>query len=162
MGFRGRPAKPTNLKLIEGNPGKRKLETNEPNPEPVLAPPQGWLNAEAKGIWRRLMPELFRWGLVTKLDLDILAMYCDAVAEVHFARRKIARAGYEAKTPSGYRQQSHWIHTRNQAVKRAAELGTHFGLTPAARTRLKGTAQGELFDTPPGETPAARSGWDSL
>lgn len=41
----GRPAKPTALKLLQGNPGKRKLKKDGPAPAPLAETPDarsGW------------------------------------------------------------------------------------------------------------------------
>lgn len=35
MAIRGKKPKPTNLKILEGNPGKRPLNLNEPKPIPI-------------------------------------------------------------------------------------------------------------------------------
>jgi phage terminase small subunit len=50
----GPKPKPTELKIIEGNPGKRPLNKNEPRP-PRLSPQcPNWLLPEAKKEWKRL------------------------------------------------------------------------------------------------------------
>ena len=47
----GRP-KPTNLKLIEGNPGKRPLPGNEPKPKPKAPSMPSDLDYQAKKTWK--------------------------------------------------------------------------------------------------------------
>ena len=47
--MRGRPPKPTNLRVLEGNPGTRPLDVNEPKPrirKRAPAPPKTWATKE--------------------------------------------------------------------------------------------------------------------
>lgn len=54
----GRPPKPTHLKVIAGNPGKRALPTNEPQPElRDLEPPRD-LDEDEQREWDRIAPLL--------------------------------------------------------------------------------------------------------
>ena len=48
MATRGRKPKPTALKVLEGNPGKRPLNENEPKPENKAPRCPSWLEQEAK------------------------------------------------------------------------------------------------------------------
>lgn len=54
MAQRGRKPKPTALKVLEGNPGKRQLNVVEPKPRNKAPKCPAWLDAEAKKEWRRL------------------------------------------------------------------------------------------------------------
>ena len=58
----GPPPTPTNLKLLRGNPGKRKLNANEPDPEPAIPPCPSHLDKVAKKEWRRISKELLALG----------------------------------------------------------------------------------------------------
>ena len=48
MATRGRKPKPTNLKVLEGNPGQRPLNDNEPKPGKKAPTCAAWLEPEAK------------------------------------------------------------------------------------------------------------------
>ncbi len=50
MAVRGRKPKPSHLKLVTGNPGKRAINTQEPVPERILPAPPPELTAEARGV----------------------------------------------------------------------------------------------------------------
>ena len=54
----GRKPKPTAVKKLEGNPGKRKLNTKEPNPGKRMPDCPAWLLPEAKTEWIRLSEKL--------------------------------------------------------------------------------------------------------
>ena len=50
----GRRPKPTHLKLIQGNPGKRSLNDAEPNPPRGVPSPPDHMTSAAKEAWNRL------------------------------------------------------------------------------------------------------------
>lgn len=83
----GRPNKPTALKTLEGNPGKRPLNENEPKPEPGLPDPPPSLCDIALAEWNERGPGLARIGVITEVDAAIFAAYCQAFADWTRARR---------------------------------------------------------------------------
>lgn len=80
MAGRGRPPKPTAVKELEGNPGKRPLNKNEPKPKQIAPKCPSWLEPDAKKEWRRLSKELETMGLLTQVDMAAFAGYCQAYA----------------------------------------------------------------------------------
>jgi len=82
MTIPGRKPKPTKLKIIEGNPGKRPLNENEPIPQSIAPECPDWLSDDAKKEWKRLAPELERLGLLTVLDMAAFAGYCQSYAKL--------------------------------------------------------------------------------
>ena len=78
--MRGRRPKPTRLKMLTGNPGKRPLNDDEPRPEASIpeCPPE--LGPVAREEWDRLVGELAALRLLTNLDRAALAAYCGAYA----------------------------------------------------------------------------------
>jgi phage terminase small subunit len=73
--MRGRRPKPSRIKALTGNPGKRPLNAQEPRPEPALpeCPPE--LSPASRREWERLSAELSKLNLVTNLDRGGLATY---------------------------------------------------------------------------------------
>ena len=71
MAKRGRKPKPTALKKLEGNPGKRPLNELEPMPQVTMLRCPNWLEPEAKKEWRRLAPVLI--GLVLAYYFNMAA-----------------------------------------------------------------------------------------
>ena len=78
--MRGRKPKPTHLKLIEGNPGKRRVNPVEPVPLPELHAPPPFLPQEGQDEWKRVATELYNLGLLTVVDRTALAAYCHSYA----------------------------------------------------------------------------------
>jgi len=56
---------PTALKILRGNPGKRRLNREEPQSLPTDATPPADLPAAAVAIWEERVPELIRMGVMT-------------------------------------------------------------------------------------------------
>src|SRR5580704_4521684 len=97
----GRRPKPTALKVIEGNPGGRPLNPDEPKPSGIPSCPRH-LNKEARAEWHRISKELVTIGLLTSIDRAALAAYCVAYSRWIEAEHNIAKFGHVVKAPSGY------------------------------------------------------------
>lgn len=65
----GRKPKPTAVKKLEGNPGKRKLNTKEPVPAKGMPDCPEWLLPEAKKEWERLADLMNQMGVLTEVDM---------------------------------------------------------------------------------------------
>ena len=70
----GRKPKPAAVKKLEGNPGKRKLNTKEPNPGKGMPDCPAWLLPEAKTEWIRLSEKLNQMGVLTEIDRSAFAL----------------------------------------------------------------------------------------
>ena len=76
--MRGRRPKPTHLKVMRGNPGKRALNPHEPKPRPAMPTCPAHLCPSAKAEWKRLARELHALSILSNLDRAALAGYCQA------------------------------------------------------------------------------------
>ena len=144
----GRKRKPPQLRVLQGNAGKRPIEHG---PKVEIAAPKCpvWLPKEAKAEWKFITAELERYGLVSKLDRAALSVYCTSVALLEMAERKLKEpGGHVDETPNGLLQQSVWMQIRNKAVDQIMKTAPEFGLTPAARSRVdvKAPEQTDFFD----------------
>jgi hypothetical protein len=50
----GQRPKPAKLRLVQGNPGKRPINTAEPQSKPLAGPPAAW-TGEQQALWRELV-----------------------------------------------------------------------------------------------------------
>ena len=73
----GRRPKPTKLKLVTGNPGKRKLNDNEPQPAREIPSPPSHLTDWGKTAWGRMTVLLDGMGVLTVADTFALERLCD-------------------------------------------------------------------------------------
>ena len=136
MAQRGRKPKPTVLKILEGNPGKRPLNINEPIPKNKAPKCPTWLELEAKKEWRRASKQLEQLGILTEVDMAAFAGYCQAYARWKEAEEFISKHGSIIKTPSGYWQQVPQVSIASSYLKIMSRFCEQFGLTPAARSRI--------------------------
>lgn len=134
--MRGRKPKPTHIKAITGNPGKRPLNVTEPQPEITVpeCPPE--LNDAAKREWNRLVNELAKLRLLTNLDRAALASYCAAYALWAEAVEAIQKYGAMVKSPNGYPVQSPYVSIANRQTEIMLRIASEFGFTPASRGRI--------------------------
>ena len=96
----GRKPKPTAVKALEGNPGKRSLNTGEPKPEKKAPRCPAWLEGEAKKEWKRMAGQMEKLGILTEIDMAAFAGYCQAYARWKEAEEFITQHGTIVKTPS--------------------------------------------------------------
>lgn len=143
----GRPPKPTHLKLIEGNPGKRRLNAHEPMPDHVLPDPPEFLTVDAGIEWMRLSEELFRLGLLTGIDRGALAAVCQAYGRWQRAERALAemaksdRATGALLVKSGKgAMENPLVGTARRAMSDYVRFCSEFGMTPSARSRVEAGA----------------------
>lgn len=136
MATPGRKPKPTALKILEGNPGKQKLNKNEPIPPTAEIRCPKWLLPEAKKEWKRLASSLKAMGVLTPVDITAFAGYCQAYARWREAEEFITQHGSIFKTPSGYVQQVPQVSIAQQNLKIMQSFCTEFGMTPACRSRI--------------------------
>ena len=135
MGKRGPAPKPTELKRLAGNPGKRPLNESEPKPTGTPACPS-WLGKEAKAEWKRILPALVELNLIGKVDRAALAAYCVSFATFREAEEAIQKHGYIFSTENGYLQQRPEVGIRSKALEQMRQFLSEFGMTPSSRTRL--------------------------
>lgn len=136
MATRGRKPTPTAIKELEGNPGHRPLNDQEPKPVKKAPPCPKNLEPEAKKEWRRLAKHMESLGILTELDMAAFASYCQHYARWKEAEDFLTQHGTIVKTPSGYWQQVPQVsiaQTYNKLMMKAAE---QFGLTPSSRSRI--------------------------
>lgn len=134
--MRGRRPKPTRLKALTGNPGKRPLNEDEPMPEMNVpeCPPE--LGPVAHREWDRLVGELITLRILTNLDRAALAAYCGAYALWAEATESIQKFGTMVKSPSGYPIQSPYVSIANRQAEIMMRIASEFGFTPASRGRI--------------------------
>jgi phage terminase small subunit len=112
MAVRGQKPKPTRLKLVTGNPGKRPINAAEPKPAGKPVKP-----AFVKGKAAKLWAEYSRIGFwLTEADSHALAVWCALGAEIE---KDVARMN-------------------SSRISQWRTLSSELGFLPASRSRLHG------------------------
>jgi P27 family predicted phage terminase small subunit len=151
----GRPPKPTHLKLLRGNPGKRALNKNEPKPQisADLPEPPIFLSGYGLEEWNRIGLELHRLRLLTVVDINTLAAYCEAYARWRTAEETLKRLavsdpmthGLLIKSTANTPMPNPLVWVAHKAAAAMVKYGAEFGLTPAARSRIAATDADKSF-----------------
>lgn len=155
----GRRPKPTHLKVVSGNPGKRALNKREPKPERVVPSCPEHLGTEGKVAWGRLCAVLDRMGVLTEADALALERLCDCYAEILECRLLVARDGRTYSSIRGIGDEDSKIEQvlmkANPAVAMLADADrrfkgylVEFGLTPAARSKVQVKGDGDSEKDP--------------
>ena len=110
----GRKPKPTAVKKLEGNPGKRKLNTKEPVPAKGMPACPNWLLPEAKNEWERLADLMNQMGVLAEVDMAAFAAYCQS-----YARWKEAQELMDPHLRAGQSRLSSSIYLYTQRFLRA-------------------------------------------
>lgn len=141
MGRRGPPPQPTNLRLLRGNPGKRSISSHEPQPKLVNPSCPSWLRPEVKAIWRRTVATIQEMRILTRVDRDALAAYCQTYARWKAAEQFLDQHGevYPVRDDKGNvrcMKQYPQARTALQLLQVLRCYQQEFGMTPSARTRV--------------------------
>lgn len=138
-----RPTKPTALKLIAGNPGKRALPKHEPQFKQGVGQPPETLDSVGAQCWKRLAALLDRTGVLTEPDGYALERMCDAYADIEACKTLIERDGRTYTTKNAAGDSLIKTHPAVGQLRAADALFksylVEFGLTPAARSKVHAT-----------------------
>ena len=135
MAARGRPRKPTKLKILEGNPGRRPLNKSEPQYAPTVKKPAD-LTPTASDWWDLVVPQLVRVGLAQAVDVPSLTILAE-----DYSAWKRASAMYVSESPVVARGST--ILVSNPLLRAVKDFGAAyrqgaaaFGLTAQSRSIL--------------------------
>lgn len=116
MGIRGRRPKPTPLRLLQGNPGKRAIPDVPDLPTTSGLEPPDWLTGKAGEFWAAHAPSLQAAGLLPDVMREYFAAGC-----YYWSIFRTPREDYRA---------------RRDAYDRAVKVFKDFGMTPVDLARL--------------------------
>ena len=121
--MRGRPPKPTALKILQGNPGRRPLNKREP--EPTLGKPEKpeGLGPYGEEIWDELIEQLIMMQVMSTADRRALEL--------------CARSYQEYRQALTQTDKKISVTAASDAWKRCKSMLVEFGLTPSSRSRVK-------------------------
>jgi len=139
MAIRGRKPKPAQIKQLGGNPGKRPINQNEPQPpgDPDLKTPYGLFGKDGKKLWAALAPDLDAMGILKPVDLPALQNLCIHYDQMMMAKRALDQDGLFQIDEKGIIRRHPAGLIFNQASKAFRSYAADFGLTPTARARLQ-------------------------
>ena len=137
MGRHGPIPFPQSEKDLSGNPGKRDDGMEITTAQSSIDPPNH-LSDLATEIWNEVAPEMVKAGLLTVLDRETLAVYCEEVATYREAKKDKRKT---TKNARGGDQPHPSVRRAKDAAAMIQKLASDLGLTPASRRRLTGLVQ---------------------
>ncbi|HSH72356.1 MAG TPA: phage terminase small subunit P27 family [Methylophilaceae bacterium] len=172
MSSRGPKPLPANVHLLRGNPSKKTSAQLMDSLQPEIEIPDcpSHLLTLAKKEWKRITPELERYGLISKLDRAALASYCQTWAMMVYAETQLKRdmeiaarkrkeaedAGLEyvggdgmvMMTTNGNMIYSPYYAMANRSRYVMDRMLANFGMSPSSRGRVNQSnhLQKPLFD----------------
>ena len=138
--------KPTALKVLQGNPGRRVLPKREAKPRVMVPKAPTHLTREAKAHWPEIAEKLARVGLLTEIDGEALGAYCEARAIWVKAKKKLSEEGVTVTSPNGYTMPSPSFTVVNKAFLTMYRMWMEFGMTPSSRSKIDATGPIEEVD----------------
>ena len=141
MSTRGPKPKPTELKKIQGNPGRRPLNQAHPRPKTPVKKARG-MQPIARKFWDEYGPELERLEILTGADSAAFRLMAEHFGFAVQAARQIQEQGLTVEASDGTKKNplAQIFKDNSLAFKSYA---AEFGLTPSARTRMKVAPEGE-------------------
>lgn len=140
--------KPTAIKELSGNPGKRAQPANEPKPVIKLPAPPRWLSDDGRAEYRRVGRLLVKIKVMTEADQVALAAYAQNYVMWVEAMQRIEVDGLVQTQPSGRVTISPMFEVMKRAEQDMRRYLLEFGMTPASRTRVQAQTEdeGDEFD----------------
>jgi P27 family predicted phage terminase small subunit len=137
MGKRGPAPKPTALRVLQGgHPERVNLKEPVPSDRPIEAP--AYLDADARAVWDRVVPDLIRQGVMTHWDSDCMAVYVTAIVHHRRAVDLVNQTNVLIAASGGHK--TIVKHPAMQIIRDQAAViksfAQQFGLTPAARSEI--------------------------
>lgn len=148
----GRRPKPSHLRLVTGNAGKRPINKAEPKPFRAIPSPPDHLSPEARVAWGRFSAMLDRIGVLTEADAAALEQVSETYVEIVALRSDIAANGrfQTVITKSGdeMERMRPAYSALMDADRRLKAWLVEFGVTPAARSKVKANGAEEKPEDP--------------
>ena len=116
-----------------------KKRTKEPQAEVGLPDVPSWLDERALAHWNELGPKLVAMGVLTTIDGNVLANYCEATGKIEDAALQINADGMVLTDTTGNAKPNPAVSMQLKYMAAAARFGAMLGLSPADRTRVHAT-----------------------
>lgn len=144
MATRGRKPKPTAQKVLEGNPGKRRLTVGEPRPgaSQVRRMPRG-LSPRAQELWHRLADDMADLGMFSDVDIPAFMLMAEHYAVARAALAIVTEDGMTVVDENGLARKHPLLQVFRDNSTAFRAYATEFGMTPSSRARLVARPEGE-------------------
>jgi P27 family predicted phage terminase small subunit len=132
----GRKPKPTHLKIINGNPGKRPLNKAEPTFSRDLPEPPKWLPAGAKEYFVTVRNRIADMGYASASHTEALTLLASRLYQVEQCMIELEENGPVSVSDTNVAKTSPAALVLHTAAVHAQSLLVEFGLTPSSASRI--------------------------
>jgi|ERR1019366_2112221 P27 family predicted phage terminase small subunit len=138
--------KPTRLKQLAGNPGKRRLNPAEPKPKLGTPKRPKFITGLARREWNAIVPQLVALGILGEVEHAAVSGYCLAFAAVAEAKAEIERLGLvitaEVQDKDGNfhvtgARKNPACTVLDAALKQLRAFSSELGLSPSSRSKIQ-------------------------
>ena len=156
---KGRKKLPSKVKEMQGTSVPCRTLENEMQVDLVSSIPEApeWLSEIGKQEWKKVSEQLFNIGMLHKVDLQLIAAYCNEMSlyietETMLRNKGRIQAFRNADGTLKHTQAVPYQKIAKDALATALKLATQFGLTPVARasisapTKITNTQINNYFD----------------
>ena len=149
----GRKPKPTALKELGGNPGKRALNKDQPSFTPLngVKVPEYFIDdgmQMAAVMWDLTSKELCSQGILCVTDLSVLERWCVSYEVWRRAVKSLMQEGTTLVAENGNHYANPDVGVKHKQESTMTTSGALLGLDPSSRQRLIGIA-GQVKTTNP-------------
>ena len=137
--MKGRKSTPSNILQLRGGTAHshRPPRDAEPRPPEKMPPCPKHLDKMARKEWRRAGKVLQTIGLLTDLDMAVLAGYCDGYSQWAEATAQVQKGGTVYKRPDGSPGLSPYLRVAREAYDRMMKAAVLIGMSPSSRASLR-------------------------
>ena len=147
-GRSGRRPKPVAKKQLAGNPGKRALNTAEPDfglVQTVDCPI--WMGEFGRELWDTVAPLLCKERVIEATDVQNLEVYCNAYDQFRMGQEEVRKNGVTVMGANSM-VKNPAVTAVKEAAAMMATYGGMLGLDPSSRQRLTGGAKKDSGGNP--------------
>ena len=95
-----------------------------------------WLDDAARQVWKKTMKDMAGFDILDKVDEEVLATYCDAVARYQEVTLKVREEGYTTINAQGTESVSPYVRAAQSYARIIMQYADKLGLNPNSRARL--------------------------
>lgn len=95
-----------------------------------------WLDEDAQSVWKKTVKDMKGFDIFDKIDEDVLATYCDAVARYRQATLLVKAFGLTEINSQGNNVVSANVKAQQSYARLMTQLAAQLGITANSRARL--------------------------
>jgi len=141
----GRPRKPTALKVLEGTTRADRDNSAEPKFDVGSGTVPDWLDEYGRELWASVVPQMLTAGVLTVVDVPLLAMACERYSLYRRAAARVKKAITQKSGANGKVVMPE-VAVSKGAMQDVMAVLREFGAGASSRSRIKVPEAGADID----------------